>query len=126
MKKLFFLLTVSLLVSTLSVSAKASPPLTDCGRGESIIKQSVSVPSPVVTLADHEVYFMPVAISESTFCETQAKPQPMVQSVCMTDAPYLGVDGRAVLSWCIKDYNFHRILDLGFHYSEGRATEYRC
>lgn len=126
MKSKLFILMLGVALSTLSVSTNASPPFTDIGIHESLIKQSVTVPSPVIELTAHEVYFISAELAKLSYFVTNENRQPIVHSVCSTDAPGTGVDGRAVLSWCIKDYNYHRIFDLGFHYSEGRATEYQC
>jgi len=126
-RQLLISFTVAML-SHMSVSCSASPPFTDVGIHESTINQSpVAEFTPVETIAltNHAFYCVSV-IAEQPIGVNDVKRQPIVKSVCSTNAPVIGVDGSAVLLWCIKDYNYHQIPKLGFRYSEGRATEYHC
>lgn len=122
-KQLLFSLMLATL-SSVSVSCSASPPPVDVGIHESIIKQSpVTLVEEAMAVTNY-LFRCVTVIEEQTLYVTNFKRQPIVQSVCSTDALVMGVDGRAVLSWRIKDYNY-QVPKLGFRYSEGRATEYR-
>lgn len=127
MKKLLFLLTVGLLASTLSVSARPGPPGVDIGQEESLIKQMVTDQTPVVLTA-HEVTFIPEVMELTAFdcVTTKTKPEPMAKSVCQVAPELSGVDEVWVTWHNRQPYTFYAIPDLGFHYSEGRAMEYRC
>ena len=128
MKNRFVFSLMIALLSFVGVSCSASPPLLDVGMLESKIKQEAATefaPVKIMALSNYE-FDLGAVVCEETFFVPDVKRQPIVQSVCPTNAPSAGVDGRAVLSWCINNYSCHRILDLGFHYLKGRATEYRC
>lgn len=126
MKKQLLFLAVATFLSLTSVSCNASPPFTEVGIYESSIKQTVAV-TPQVELTVTQV-MAPLSVNEIYMLEnysiTKAKRQPIVQSVCSTDAPMNGVDGRAVLAWCIKDYYYKKSIKYSFCYIEGIATEY--
>lgn len=125
--KQFLFLALVIALSSPSVSSSASPPFAEVSGIEPLIKQApvtefTQAEPMVITNTSFEI----VAVTdEQPYCVTEIKRQPIVQSVCSTNAPVIGVDGRAVLSWQKNDYKNLRILELGFHYSEGRATEYR-
>lgn len=127
MKRHLLFLAVVACLSLSSVTSNASPPLDATCDDVPTIKQTVAVqPHEIMAVTPNEYSFEIVAVElmNETLCNN-VKPAPMVQSVCSTNAPVIGVYGKAVLSWCMKDCYDHRIPTLGFHYSEGRATEYR-
>lgn len=115
-------------LSLSGVTSNASPPLDASCYDVPTTKQTVAVqPQEIVAVTPIEYSFEIVAVelmNETLF--TNVKPAPMVQSVCSTNAPVIGVDGKAVLSWRTNDCYHQRIPTLGFHYLEGIATEYSC
>lgn len=127
MKRHLLFLGVVACLSLSSVTSNASPPLDGTCYDVPTIKQTVAVqPQEIMTVTSNEYSFEIVAVElmNETLCN-DVKPAPMVQSVCSTNAPLIGVYGKADLSWRMKVCYHQRIPTLGFHYLEGRSTEYR-
>lgn len=126
MKKQLLFLAVVACLSSLSVSVDASPPRDVGDQHESTIKQTLAVtPQEPFAITSNALEFTAIQITQTTSF-TDAKPQPMVELVCPT-SPIQSVDGLGVLSYSMVIHDHYKSPPiLGFHYIDGRATEYRC